>query len=125
MSDKLVIDPYRVYEINGQVCPVQSVYKGVTVATNQTVIAAITGKRIRVMGVYAVASGAGNPTVGLLDGSGGTVRWATTLPAYTVGPVFLPIVQSGYFETTVGVGLFANGTVANSDLTVFYVEYTP
>lgn len=125
VSLKQVIDPVRVYEINGQVCPVLSKYTGFAPGANQTVIAAVTGKRIRVMGLHATPSGAGNPSIILLNGSGGTQLFAAVMQANTVGPLYLPIVDSGYFETSTTTGLFATTATANIDVNVFYVEYTP
>jgi hypothetical protein len=125
VSDNLIIDPTKVFEINGEVCPVKSKYVGFAPGANQTAIAAVTGKRLRVMGFFSTTSAAGNPTLALLNGSGGTVLFAATLQANTVRPTELPLVESGYFETSTGVGLFATTTTANLDLTLFYVEYTP
>lgn len=125
MSDKLIIDPTKVFEINGEVCPVKSKYIGLAPGSNQTVISAVTGKRLRILGFHSTPSGAGNPSLVLLNGSGGTQLFGSVLQANTVGPLYLPVIESGYFETSTGVGLFATTATANLDLNVFYVEYTP
>lgn len=96
-------------------------------AANQVVMTAITGMRIRIMGLcYQTSSGA-NGVIELLNGSGGPVLYGPYLaPPNTTGILEkLPIVDSGYFETSTGVGLYFTGGTAAVNMNVFYVVYTP
>ena len=120
------IDPIRVYQVNGTVCTVDTACPILSVSNNQTVVAAVTGKKIRVMGLLAtVGSGAGQAGVTLKNGSGGATRMAFVLPASTVGPIHLPLVNSGYFDTDTGVGLFVDIATSVVNLNLFYITYTP
>jgi hypothetical protein len=122
------IDPVRVFEIKGQVYQLYTAALAFTVANNQSVVAAITGKRIRVMGMSAFSdNGAGGgSTIALLDASGGTVLYRANVNTGLAQPPHqLPVINSGYFETTAGNGLFLNGTVAAGSINVFYIAYTP
>lgn len=126
MALPVAVNPIKYYEINGQVCQVYCAPLAFTVANNQTVLAAITGKKIRVMGLDGYSDGAGGSVVALLDGSGGTVLYrAGFAAAITQAPKLLPIAHSGYFETTVSTGLFLNAITTAGAINVFYVAYTP
>lgn len=127
----LITDPIRKYvnSFSGggkEVCKVQSVLAIQAVAANVQLVAASTGQRIRVMGLSFTANAAGtNPGIALLDGSGGTVLYAVTIPAVTVGEHARPIADCGYFETSTGTGLFMTITTATANLFVNYILYTP
>jgi hypothetical protein len=62
----------------------QKVLAGAT--ANQSIIAAVTGKVIRVLTMYMVSDGALITTGNLLDGSGGTTKFAIATPPNTVSP---------------------------------------
>lgn len=122
-----IIDPTRIYEINGEVCPLLSTpLLTLAVGNNQAVVSAVTAKKIRVMGwILSANAVATNPGVALKDGNAGTVLAGTILPAPEVKNDKLPIVDSGYFETTAGTGLYADITTATAKVQVFYIAYTP
>lgn len=104
------IFPAKLYEgIGGEVTKLLSAPVVVAGATNnQQVIAAVTGKIIRVMGLigWNDAATVGRPV--FKNGSGG-VNLCVGIhiaPNTTENTMPLPIVHSGYFETTAGTGLF-------------------
>jgi hypothetical protein len=112
--------------MKGQVYQLYCAPLAFTVANNQTILAAITGKRIRVMGLDGYSDAAGGSVVAILDGSGGTVLYrAGFSSAITQTPKGLPITDSGYFETSTGVGLFMNAITTAGAINVFYIAYTP
>jgi len=121
------IDPIRQYMINGQVSTVTQAFITGTVANNQVVIAAITGKRIRVMCVHLQGTGGAIGAVLFKSASGGTSLspsyWA---PANTNAAQFiLPMTDTGYFETNTGEGLYVDIASAGVYVNVFYITYTP
>jgi hypothetical protein len=125
----MIISPPKVYEVNGQVTPVLSAPIQATVGSDRQIIAAISGKRIRFMGFMACAEDATTNFASLKfkNGSGGTA-FTHTIPcwAFPTSPqAGLPIVDSGYFETTAGVGLYADIGAVTVNMTVFYIAYTP
>jgi hypothetical protein len=103
----------------------QKVLAGAT--ANQSIIAAVTGKVIRVLTMYMVSDGALITTGNLLDGSGGTTKFAIATPPNTVSPC--PPFQfnpAGWVETSSGVGLY--GTIGPATGLIFscsYIAYTP
>lgn len=98
-----------------------------TVAVHQQVVAAVSGKRIRVLGMILSSVGAGISGVSFTDGSGGTLKLSTTAPSNaTVAPqVHFPFEEAGYFETTAGTGLFVDVGTTGCYVFVQYVAYTP
>ena len=124
----ITVDPTRNFEIQGQVCtlvcaPIPS--STLTVGNNRTVVAGVTGKRIRVMG-YDAQGDAGISTIVFKSASGGTALTAAQyIPnGATAGLRYeKAIVDSGYFETLTDQGLFADITVAAVNLNLYYVIY--
>jgi len=127
MTGFLMIDPLRVFQVNGEVCPLLCTPVTLAAANAQTVITAVTGKRIRVMGFDAQSTTAANAALNFDSGSGGTLIWGPmNLPLSTDGR-FLekPVIESGYFETVTGVGLFADVATTGAFVNVYYITYTP
>lgn len=128
----MIIDPIRIYEIQGQTSVLQCASIGLTVANNQTIVAAIpavagvsAAKRIRVMGISGGSDAAGGSGYNLKDASGGTVLWRGYLPPTLTLMYNLPVTAPGYFETTAGNGLFADCATNAASINVFYITYTP
>lgn len=128
----MIVDPIRKYQIkpanaaSGQVCTLLSKPFGLGVGNDQQVIAAITGKRIRIMGLMVQADGAGNPYIGFQTGAAGARILGAFYPSIvTLPPFLLPITDSGYAETIAGDGLYADVGVAAVTGSVFYVAYVP
>lgn len=123
-----MVSPPQYYEVNGEVCKLTpaSLRQAGGVA-NILVVAAITGKRIRVMGFVGTALGAAASNFNLKDGSGGSaIIQSVGVPADNVGlNAILPIVDCGYAETSTGVGLYSDSNAGGVNATIFYIAYTP
>ena len=127
----MTIDPVRMYEVarsgSGEVCQLES--KGVApgVANNTQLIAAVTGKKIRVMGIQAQSQGAAAGAFQLKSNSGGaTLTPAMYTPPNTNGAWYqLPVINSGYMETATGHGLFVDVTTTGQSMLISYIVYTP
>jgi hypothetical protein len=121
----MIISPPQVYEVKGEVTKVLCSTNAYGTGNNQSIVTAVSGKIIRVMGF--TSSGTTVHSIGLKSNSGGTVLYAHYADTTIDGiPYLLPITDSGYFETTVSHGLFADITSANAvNLNVFYITYTP
>lgn len=94
---------------------------------NLSVVAAVTGKRIRVYAFMLTIGGTASiATANFADGSGGTSLSGsmTTGAAATASNVYcMPEISSGYFVTTAATGLFltvAGGTTRTVDGFVVY-----
>ena len=121
------VDPTRMYETPNGVCKLSCAAIVTTVANNQQVVAAVSGKRIRVMGWLAQSVAAAVGAFTLKSASGGTALMTPLyVPAITAGACEkLPIVDSGYMETVAGEGLFVDVITAAINLDVFYIIYAP
>jgi len=125
MADFQRLNPLAFYETTKEACPVLNKFVSLAVGANQTVVAAVTGQRIRVMGILAQSNNAASGTLSLLDGSGGTALFTYPLPTNAQPAMFLPIANTGYMETTTSTGLFATVTTQAIIANVFYIVYTP
>lgn len=126
MSSIYTIDPVRIFNIKSQVCTLQCKAVIAAVGNNQTLIAAVTGKVIEVMGWCHQAIGAAVGSFTYKDGSGGTSLYGpSTVPVVTAGAnEFKPVSISGYgIRTTAGTGLFGDIAGANIDMNIFYITY--
>lgn len=125
----MIISPPQIYEVNSEVTPVKTAVVTAAVALNQSIIAAITGKRIRVMGLLGFGNATSNVSqIVFKNGTGGSLLTNGIIldnrTVSTKSPV-LPVINSGYFETDTGVGLFADVYDVAAAVTVFYIEYKP
>lgn len=118
------VDPLRVFEVNNQVCQLNSVYVLAPIAAGTVLIAGVTGKKQRIMGWIIQSTGAiGGMT---LKSSGGTVLHVQVTPINTGPTDKLPIVESGYFETVAaGEGITVDVITTTATITLFYITYTP
>ena len=120
-------DPVRTIEIQGQRYPILQVGYNSGTATNHQLVAAVSGSIVRVMGLIAQSTGAVEGNFQFKSNSGGTVILhpiIAPLPTIT-SPFFMPIVETGYTETTVGHGLFLDVVTDTVNLNVFYISYVP
>ena len=121
-------DPIRTYEVQGQMCPLLSAQASHTAGTNKSLITAITGKKIRVMGAK-IQSAAAQGTYSFKSASAGTVLSpAFSAPASTLPPEDWPIQPQGgpgYIETNSGEGLFVDVGTNTVNFLIFYIAYKP
>ena len=109
-------------------CEVKDVLFSAAAATNnQSVIAAVTGKKIVVLhGTMRSANVQG--TVSFKSASGGTNKKAYTIPVVTAATPNVEIlpVPWGAFRTNTGEGLFVDTTGADPiTISLTYIEVTP
>lgn len=117
---------YEMVEGVPKPCEVKDVvFNAVAATDNQQVIAAVTGKRILVLGGSLVpVAGAGGAVV-FKSATGGTNKKAFNVPA---GPGYIefPVPPWGNFNTNTGEGVFVNNQVAVVVVvSLRYVEYQP
>lgn len=124
---KIILDPIRLLETPSGIAKVQSAAVALSVANNQTIVPAVTGARIRVMGWKAHGTTGTAGTMLLKSASGGaTISPTLPIPANTTFPAdILPLSLTGYCETVAGEGLFADVTGAAISLFLWYITYTP
>lgn len=120
-----MVDPVRIYQIDGQVYPLLNIGAAFAVGANKVVRNASAGQRYRVMGWYAQAVGAAVSTFYFKSNAAG-ISMAMTVPVITNGVIDKnPIIDSGYFETNTGEELRVDIATADLNLWVFYLLYTP
>lgn len=123
-----MIDPIRRFQINGQVYTILCTAFSGSIANNQAVVAAVSGKRTRVFGWKTQARDVAVVSIQLKSASGGTALTPIlNIPPYNAGLMDdLPFIDSGYFETNTGEGLYVDiaGTTG-AVLLIFYITYTP
>lgn len=125
MGDYQRINPLKLYENSFGTLPVLNKFSGLGVGANYTIVAAVTGYRVRVMGLIAQSNNAAQGTLQLLDGSGGTPLYSYVQPTNAQPPEKLPLDPAGYFETSTGVGLFATILTQAIVCNVSYILYKP
>lgn len=120
----LIIDPVRIYEIQGEVRTVLSKNLELAVGTDIELVECVSSERIRVMGWIAQSDAATVGTFQLKSETTGFIMAPVSAPPPTAGLSYnLPIVHSGYMETSTGDGLFADVVTGAVNLTLFYIIY--
>lgn len=128
-----MVSPPQLYEVNDQVCKITCADFQATAGTDKLVIAAIpavagvsAAKIIRFMGCRLVGQTAAG-FVHFKSGSGGSaISGFEAFPAPTLGiPAIIEVIDSGYYETAVGVGLYADVITSSVYGSVFYIAYSP
>lgn len=121
--ESFTVDPIRKFESKGVVSTLQCQPGRVVVGAGSVLVTAVTGQRIRVMGLYASPiAAAAVPGLVFRSNAGGTIIHRFTMLG---SGVLLPITDSGYFETATGQGLVLDLITADIDINVFYITYTP
>lgn len=127
MADFELVNPIKKYVVNGETATLTSVVlNALGVGTNQQIVAAVAGKRIRLMG-YIVQSNTGvSGQLGLRDGNAGAYIVPNIYFPINTAPVeHLPVIDAGYTETSTGIGLFADVITAAVNALIHYIIYTP
>lgn len=128
MGNFLIVDPVRKFEIQGQVRVLQTAQFNFAAGANQEVISAGSGVRRRVMGWSLQSANAANGSIYFKSASGGTRLTATFWPpaiAPTAVPWDVPVVDSGYFETITGEGLYCDVATQPVSGNIYFITYTP
>lgn len=123
------IDPLKYYQRKGrhsESTPLKAARFSLSTGNDQQIVAAVSGKRIRVMGLIAQSTTSTAGSFTLQSASGGAAfSGGYHAPANTLPPWLLPITDSGYWETEIGEGLFSDVATAAITGDIFYIEYTP
>lgn len=119
------VSPPQYIEIKGQVYPVISLFNSRGVSANNVEVAAVAGMKVRVMMLEAQTDGAATGKLQLLNGSGGGNLWCYATPVSGQLPIFRPFCETGYFETSTGVGLYSTITITAQFFNLYYIQYTP
>lgn len=110
------------------VCEVKPGFLQALAATlNQQVIAAVSGKRIRILRGTVHSNGAAGSVV-FYSSTGGAACYALYIPANTVATPNVPIEWSpdGAFESITSGGIFVdNNSAATVNISLRYIEVTP
>lgn len=95
-------------------------------ATNSTIVAAVAGKKIRVLALTAISQDAAAMLISFKDGSAGAGKLYVTDPSTAAGArVDYPPSEIGHVDTSSGVGLFADaGAGAGVVVSVRYIEFS-
>lgn len=127
MADLWVVDPVKKFQVNGDVCQLFTAAAGIGVGNNAAVVSAVTGKRIRVMGWRIQSQTSAQATYAFKSASGGTFLTPTRYtPIWgTLIDDILDVIDSGYFETNTGEGLYVDVTIEAIAVMVFYITYKP
>lgn len=120
-----IIDPTKIYMVNGEVTKVSPAPFTIAAGATATLVAAISGYRIRVMAFF-LQSTTGVQGGILFKSSGGTSLLTPIIcPPSTAAPFLLPLTNSGYFETLTGEALQAMATTSDVYVNAFYTTYKP
>lgn len=110
-------------KINGQPYVLKRAILAAAATANETLVAAVTGKKIRVLA--AAITGSGAAAVRFESTSGGTALTPVIQAsiASNIGNVVLPFNEHGWFETVAGELLNLERTgVGTSGVAILYVE---
>jgi len=69
---------------------------------NNTIVAAVTDRRIRVMSLLLIPDGTASQTIQFESGAGGTALTGIMDTGTTQNPIVLPYSEEGWMETLVG-----------------------
>lgn len=123
------IDPLKFFQRLGrhsEELPLKTAVVELSTGNNQSIVSAVSGKRIRVMGFDAQSNTTTQGELEFIDGSGGSALYMSLYCPPSSSPPFQKDISfTGYFETSTGTGLFADCVTAAVNVTVYYVEYTP
>jgi hypothetical protein len=110
-----------------EVCAIKYVTFTSAPASNLSIIAAVTGKKIRVVQMFGQSSDAAIGAVRFESPAGTTIVNSIWLPlATTAGQLFLlPHNESGWFESATGEAIVADIATDDVNVTLGYIEYTP
>ena len=123
----IVVDPRRVFEVKGQVCPLTQAVSNLAIGADQVVVAAVSGRRIRVMGWLIQSATGVVGTFNFKSGVGGPgIIGVFGAPPITAGVIDkLPIIDPGYAECAVTTALVVDIALAAVNINLFFIAYPP
>lgn len=115
---------YMFVDTNGQPIEIKNAYKSIDATTaDQSVIAAVTGKKIRVLSIIARDDGAGTEVV--LKTAAGTpaMRFYVNVNTSFENTVF-DLNPLGWMDSAAGGAITADGGAAAVKISIRYIEFT-
>lgn len=124
---RLLASPNRIFEyVSDGVCPIYTFSVLQRVSSDNEVVPAVAGKRIRVISLTAQTNNAGtNGALTFTAGSGGTRLFGSYAPENTALPLVLEPNLLGWFETETSVGLYDTIEIDEIIYNLQYIIYTP
>ena len=113
-------------DTDGSFCEIKTQYRSMTgAATNFVVVSAVTGKRIRLVSAIFRSAAASPSYVSFKDGSGGTALAVVAVPPNSAGAnMVLELNTLGWFDSSSGVGIYADIGAETVQGSFRYIEYT-
>jgi len=125
MSEFLIYSPRNTYKDRYDFCELlNSSTAPASASNNNVVVAAVAGKRIRVVSFSLMSQNNVDSLTTFRTGSSGTVIYRANASSNTKPNERHDIPGDGIMETELGVGLFCDSVLA-SFITVRYFAYTP
>lgn len=127
----VIYSPNKIFEdSNTNVIPIVPKHGSIAAAANSTIVSAVSGKRIAVIGGFFQSNATTNTgQIAFYSAStGGTLLAAFGTPARdTYPPFLLPLLEGGgiYFETVTGEALVAAASSYDQLFTIQTITYTP
>ncbi len=120
------VNPANIYENSKDgVLPLLNLFASIPVGANQLLISAVAGKRVRIMGLLSQTNNAAQGALQFLNGNAGPLLYSYWQPTTAQTPEKLPVIDTGYFETSTGNGLYATVITQPIICNIFYIIYTP
>lgn len=105
----------------GSTSTVKRVKVSATVGTDFAVVAAVTSKKIRVLGIIVSSGGNSGVTFTSKPAGAGTAI-SSLISVGANDPTVLPVSEFGWFETAAGEGLSVTVATTTADISVVYIE---
>ena len=122
----LTIAPNKFFEFaKDGVCEVSTLYTSSAVSANNLLVAAVTGKKVKVVSLTAQTDNAARGVLKFLSASGGTLLWGGFMPTNAQDPYKLDPNILGWFETKTGEGLYSTIELQPVFYSIQYIVYTP
>lgn len=128
LSYGLSYPAYQFQEINGGVLyPITKNISLTPSTNNQLVVTAVVGEVIRVLDLIATSGQAISTSISLKSPSGGTAFFAMSIPSNASVPPSMVLEEqfSGWGDTSVSQGLYADIGASDVRLTIKYITFTP
>lgn len=126
MSSPFSVGPGRIIESSKDgVCEIYTFHVARAVSANNVAVAAVSGKRIKVISLIAQSNAAACGSIAFMSASGGTRLFDFSMPTNVQPPFILLPNMLGHFETKTGEGLYETVVTNNMLYTIQYIIYTP
>jgi hypothetical protein len=127
MAEVVQYFPAAIFRDKDGPCEIKTYTATQAASTNVTWVAAVTGKRHRIIEMLGVSDAAAQLSLNIYSNSSATLIGRTTLPASTSNTMLkLEFNPAGWFETVTGELLGGStGAGAQGLITIRYITYSP